>query len=104
MSKSTSRTARWNDAVSEAQSKLQDARDAAEAVVAALGELVELQQEYADWYDNMPEALQNGATGEKLSALADLELELDTDASFDELAEAIDAAEAADLPLGFGRD
>ena len=55
----------------------------------AVAELLALQSEYARWFDRLPEALRDGATGEALQAIVDLEL--------DELA-------AIEPPLGFGRD
>jgi hypothetical protein len=48
-----SRTQRWRDAVAE---------------------LVALQAEYAQWFETLPDPLQNTATGEALQAIADLDL------------------------------
>ena len=56
---------------------------------AAVAELVSLQAEYAAWLDALPEALRDGATGEALQAIIDLDL--------DELA-------AIEPPRGYGRD
>jgi hypothetical protein len=56
---------------------------------AAVAELVALQAEYAAWLDSLPEALRDGATGEALQAIVDLDL--------DELI-------AIEPPRGFGRD
>jgi len=56
---------------------------------AAVAELAALQAEYAVWLDALPEALRDGATGEALQAIVDLDL--------DELA-------AIEPPRGFGRD
>jgi hypothetical protein len=56
---------------------------------AAVAELVTLQAEYAAWLEALPEALRDGATGEALQAIADLDL--------DELI-------AIEPPRGFGRD
>jgi hypothetical protein len=83
----------------------------------AVERLDEVKQEYQEWYDNMPEGLQGSATGEKLEAIT----ELDTDPSslgidignveppeidldLDEVTQALDEAESAELPVGFGRD
>lgn len=52
MSKGDSRQKRWSEAVTKA--------------IEGLKALVELQAEYEEWFDNMPENLQNGPTREKL--------------------------------------
>lgn len=80
--KPKSRTQRWNEAAAEA--------------VAALEALKDIQSEYEEWKDNLPENLQQSALGEKLDAVCDLDIEgaLDT----------AQEAEGADLPQGFGRD
>ena len=56
---------------------------------AAVATLVALQAEYAVWLDALPEALRDGATGEALQTIVDLDL--------DELV-------SIELPRGFGRD
>jgi len=56
---------------------------------AAVATLIALQAKYATWLDALPEPLRDGATGEALQAIADLDL--------DELA-------SIEPPLGFGRD
>ena len=56
---------------------------------AATAELLALQAEYADWLEALPEPLRDGATGEALQAIVDLDL--------DELI-------AIEPPRGFGRD
>ena len=56
---------------------------------AAVAELVALQSEYAAWLEALPEATRDGATGEALQAIVDLDL--------DEIA-------AIQPPRGFGRD
>ena len=53
------------------------------------GTLLGLQAEYAAWLDALPEALRDGATGEGLQAIVDLDL--------DQLA-------SIEPPRGFGRD
>jgi hypothetical protein len=64
------------------RSRLQRWQDAAE-------ELLALQQEYQEWYDNLPENLQSTALAEKLEAVCNLDIE--------EIVH-------IELPLGFGRD
>ena len=56
---------------------------------AAVATLLRLQAEYAVWLDALPEALRDGATGEALQAIVDLDL--------DELV-------SIEPPRGFGRD
>jgi hypothetical protein len=56
---------------------------------AAVAELVALQAEYAAWLDALPETLREGATGEALQAVVDLDL---------------DEIRAIEPPRGFGRD
>ena len=55
----------------------------------AVAELVALQAEYRDWFEALHEATRDGATGEALQAILDLDL--------DEIA-------AIEPPRGFGRD
>ena len=55
----------------------------------AVAELVALQDEYRDWFEALPEATRDGATGDALQAILDLVL--------DEIA-------AIEPPRGFGRD
>ena len=61
-----------------------------------LSELVDLQAEFQDWRDNLPENLESSPVAEKLDAVCDLEL--------DDVHSTIQEAMDADLPLGFGRD
>ena len=56
---------------------------------AAVATLLALQAQYAAWLDALPEALCDGATGQALQAIVDLDL--------DELA-------SIEPPRGFGRD
>lgn len=82
MAKTKSRAQRW--------------AEAAEAAEAALNTLLEVQQEYEEWKDNLPENLQDSPVGEKLEAVCDLDIQgaIDT----------VQEASGADLPMGFGRD
>jgi hypothetical protein len=77
-----SRGARWSAACAEA--------------VAALETLLELQEEYQSWYDNLPENLQSSVVGGKLEEITSLDL--------DGALSTVQEAEGTDLPLGFGRD
>ena len=69
---------------------------AASAAVDAIAELQEIQQEYLDWQENLPENLESSPVSDKLTRIVDIDLDgaLDT----------INEADGADLPLGFGRD
>lgn len=58
--------------------------------------LKELQEEYQDWLDGLPENLESSPVAEKLDVIVELD--------FDELTSLLEEAEMADLPLGFGRD
>jgi hypothetical protein len=71
-------------------------RAATDQAMQAIEYLIELQGEYSDWSDNLPENLQGSTTADKLQAIADIDLNsaLDT----------VQEAAGADLPLGFGRD
>lgn len=80
--KRLSRAQRWSQAVSKA--------------VEGLNELVDLQSEYSDWCNNLPDSLQQSATADKLNEIINLDLEGAKDT--------LEEAEGADLPLGFGRD
>ncbi len=55
----------------------------------AVAKLIALQGEYAQWFDALPEATRDGATGDALRAILELDL--------DEIA-------AVEPPRGFGRD
>lgn len=82
MPKTKSRTQRWTDAAAEA--------------VQALERLKDIQSEFQEWRDNLPENLQGSPLGEKLDTVCEIDLDLALDAAQD--------AEDADLPRGFGRD
>ena len=70
--------------------------EAASDACEALTLLQEVHQEYVDWFENMPESLQQGPTGEKLQEVCDLDIE----SALDTINEATDI----DLPSGWGRD
>jgi len=108
MAKEKSRTTRWREASTLASEKAGVVRDAAEELTQALSDLRDVQGEYEEWRDNLPENLQQSALGEKLNAIVDdLDLESAADdplADWSSTEEVIENAESADLPLGFGRD
>jgi hypothetical protein len=59
-------------------------------------DLLQMQEEYQEWRDGLPENLQASALGEKLEAVTGIDLE--------SALAAAEEADGADLPLGFGRD
>lgn len=80
--KPKSRIKRWAEAATKAEQ--------------AIEELIEIQSEFQDWRDNLPENLEASPVAEKLDAVIELDLE--------GAHEAVQEAEGVDLPLGFGRD
>ncbi len=56
----------------------------------------EMQSEYQEWLDTLPDNLRESAVAEKL--------EIITEIDFDSAIETAGEANDADLPLGFGRD
>ncbi len=94
--KKQSRADRWAEAIAQAKEVIDEARSAIEAVK-------EVQEEYQEWLDNLPESLATAPVGEKLQAVCDIDLD-GAGGSLDEAEAVLDEAEGADLPLGFGRD
>lgn len=78
----TSRPARWTAACARALDGLE--------------ELADIQSEYGEWLDNLPEGLDQSPVAEKLEAIRDLDLETARDT--------VGEADSLELPLGFGRD
>jgi hypothetical protein len=66
------------------------------AAAQALDELKELQTEYADWRESLPDNLREGSMAEKFDAVEALD--------FESAIATVEEAEAIELPLGFGRD
>ncbi len=87
-----SRPKRWVKAV-------EAARQALSVVEGAFDDLRELQEEYQEWRDNLPEGLDQSPVAEKLDAMANLDFDLEGN-----IGGTLDEAETAELPLGFGRD
>jgi len=108
MAKTKSRPVRWGEAAEKARNAMNEVSSAGDALSEALQELREIQSEYEDWRDNLPENLQQSALGEKLNEIIDnIDIESiaeDPLENWSEVETAIDAAEGAELPLGFGRD
>lgn len=102
-----SRSQRWSVAVEEAKAALSEITAKLDDLESALAALTEVQQEYSDWKDNLPENLQSSALGEKLEEVCGLQLEDAADglrSAADEIESTLGDAEGMDLPQGFGRD
>ena len=107
MAREKSRTTRWQEACSAAVDARSKVQEAAGELSAALTELRDVQSEYENWRDGLPENLQGSALGEKLDTVCDIDIESGMDDPLDDwgtISDAIDEAEGADLPMGFGRD
>lgn len=76
--------------------KAQRWADACTRALAALEELEEMRSDWEDTYGNVPDSLQSSPYGEKLSAMADLDIQ--------SALSTVQEAEGLDTPLGFGRD
>jgi len=96
MSRPKSRPARWADAISAARTAIDTAKSDIET---AFQDLADVQSEYQEWLDNLPEVAQGTAVNDKL----DEGTNIDTDV-FSDLESLLDEAEGVDHPLGFGRD
>jgi hypothetical protein len=91
-----SRTKRWQHAVAEALKASANLEE-------MLQELVDLQAEYEEWFEGMPENLQSSPAGEKLQAIMDL----DINGAYEyasSISDIVSECDTAELPLGFGRD
>jgi chromosome segregation ATPase len=107
MAKGKSRPKRWAEAIEKAQVELAAMQAACDAFESACEDLNEVRQEYEDWKDNLPENLQSSNLADKLSEVADLDIETAKDGVRTAVDEAVDLFETAsglDLPQGFGRD
>lgn len=124
-----SRTTRWQDACSNGSDAVSEATqvfeeleaeeideeeaegrlaEASSQLESAMSTLEEIQGEYQDWLDNLSDGLREGPTAEKLEEVCQLDLsyeEFDVhDGNADTQEQTLADAEAADLPLGWGRD
>lgn len=95
------RPKRWARAVAELSEAQGEISSAVDRFNTALNDVRDLQQEYSDWNDNLPESLQSSPVGEKLQAIVDLDLE---DIELDGIDDKVSEIESAELPLGFGKD
>jgi hypothetical protein len=107
MAKGKSRPKRWREAIEKAQTELSAMQSAMESFDAACQDLDEVRQEYEEWKDNLPENLQSSNLADKLSEVADLDIESAKDGvrtAIDEAVDLLETADGLDLPQGFGRD
>jgi hypothetical protein len=104
MARTQSRTARWLAAVADAHEIASEIESLKGKLEEALADVVAVQEEYAEWRDNLPENLQQSALGEKLDAVADMDFDVAENIDIDAVLSALSEADGVDLPLGFGRD
>jgi hypothetical protein len=100
---SKSRPQQWQEACADARTALEAISAAKTDLEAAFSTLLDLQGEYESWRDNLPESLTSSPVAEKLDAVMQLDLEPDIDDT-SACESALDEAEGADLPRGFGND
>lgn len=98
----TSRTARWEAAAADLRTAMEAVDEAVAQANDAASALRDVQEEYQDWLDNLPDSLRDSPVGEKLQAVVDIDGEVDDD--LEGLRRLADEADGADLPLGWGKD
>lgn len=98
-----SRPERWNAACAEARDALERTQAAAGDLNTAMDDLRGVRDEYQEWKDNMPEGLSSSPLGEKLDAVTGIDMPED-EVDLSAWESALDEAEGADLPRGFGKD
>jgi hypothetical protein len=103
MAKMLSRPKQWAVHCTRARAALGDISDAMSKLEEALTDLNALKDEYEEWLGNMPDSLRAGPTGEKLEAVVNIDIDAES-RDLDELERIVDECEAAELPLGHGRD
>lgn len=86
---------RWDKLTSKAINAVEELNDVKVGVE-------DMRDELQDWFDNMAENLQSGATGEKLEHVIE-RCQFFIDA-LEELETASNDMDGADMPRGFGRD
>jgi|SRR5215472_7973446 len=107
MPKQQSRSSRWFEAVTAARVAIDAINEKASDLADALADLEAIRGEYEDWFDNLPENLQDSPVGIKLAEISQMDIDSAANDPLDDwqtTMNLIDEAEAADLPLGFGRD
>ena len=99
-----SRPERWLACIAEARAAQQRMSEAAGQLDDAFSNLRDVQSEYQEWLDGLPENLADSPVAEKLNEVTGIDLEYDEGLSAEEVEDKLSEAEAADLPRGFGRD
>lgn len=102
MSKPKSRATRWAEACASARAAFDALTAAKDDFESAMSEVDGIRLEFEEWFDNLDGKFEGSPLVEKLEAVKDLTTEVEID--FSEAEAALDEAEGADLPLGFGRD
>lgn len=97
-----SRATRWAEACAAARTALDAMGEAKDDFESAMSELDGIRQEFEEWHDALDGRFEGSPLVEKLETVKDLTTEVEIDLS--EAETALDEAEGADLPLGFGRD
>ena len=100
--KPKSRAQRWAEAVQTLRDEMDQLSEQKQRIEDAVDELRSIQEEYQEWRDNLPDNLSGSAMAEKLDAITEIGMDVEVDIQGVE--ELVDAAESAELPLGFGRD
>lgn len=106
-----SRPKRWEEACARARKLFEEAQALHEQMTDKLGEVMdevqelrELQDEYEQWRDSLPENLEDSPTAERLTEVIELELDPADPEDLDEIDDMLQQAEGVELPRGFGRD
>lgn len=100
--KHKSRPQQWVESCNDARNALDRVMEAIGDYDSAMQELRDLKEGYEEWRGNLPDNLASSALAEKLDEIINMDLDIEIDVSDAE--GAVSAAENADLPRGFGRD
>lgn len=104
----TSRPDRWSAAHQKAETIRDQIKQLADDELApALADLAEIQSEYEEWRDNLPENMASSPLGEKLDEVIGLDLQSvagDPMSDWTATDDVIEECGVIDLPRGFGRD
>jgi hypothetical protein len=109
MARGASRPARWSALCARIVESLDVMENEFGEFDAATQDLEGLKEEYEEWRDNLPEGLEATETADKLDATIDaadavVEAKNEMETLFGQIRSAVEDAEGADLPRGFGRD